>query len=211
MTIKFKYDGIEFEVATAKEVGQVMRELQRHRPRAPRRVQQSFPVLVPRSASTAVSSSAASSFSKIFPGITVGSSATESMKSKAMPSVRMAESPVYNYGIPDYVTDAGRDVMTPNDGVTVTFELLTAIRKAGTRGLTADEVAKILKVKHPKGVGPRSLMVNNTLAQLGFVHDQVYNNDRTAQGRIWTAREKLNDALETLEAATKGVLALQAL
>src|SRR5438552_1843788 len=51
------------------------------------------------------------------------------------------------------------------------LEFLRAIKVADSDGATSDPIGKALRVKHPKGIGSRSGMVNELLTSLGYRPD----------------------------------------
>ena len=159
MAIKFTYDGIQFEVSTAREAAQLARELRRQQP-------------------------------------------ASGHTTRGLDLFDNAAGGRYGVGV---VGDGL--LVLPSGGeerVESTLQFLSEIRGAGKNpsgGLSASEVTRILKVKHPKGLGPRSTLINNVLRDLGFDPSQVYNNDRTAHGRLWIAQPKIDEAIALLKRA----------
>lgn len=78
-------------------------------------------------------------------------------------------------------------------------DFLSLISNAGDRGIAAEGLMPALHVNHAKGIGARSGMINKLLSELGFQPDQVYENPRTPEGRIWKAGSKMDAALEAVK------------
>lgn len=91
--------------------------------------------------------------------------------------------------------DAGAGI----NGKEIALAFLTTIANAGPRGAEAEELMKVLRVSHPKGVGGRSVRIINILSKLGFAQIDVYDNTRTAEGRFWKPRAKLHEAIAALK------------
>jgi hypothetical protein len=174
MAIRFKYDGIEFEVSTPKEAAQVVRELRRHQPLeaftnpyARLTVQRKIDLSEPASGE-------ARQFRHY--------EASKEPVAKVRESIAALEESVRNA------------VQETTDRVTMTHTFLTALRVKPV--MNAQEVGAVLKINHPKGLGPRSMLINNTLLRFGFDPETVYtNSERSAQGRVWKAGPKLDEAI----------------
>lgn len=83
--------------------------------------------------------------------------------------------------------------------MTMRFLSALADEAAVLRGLDTEEVAKLLAVKHPKGIGSRSAVVNKIIAGAGFDVAEVYRNPRDSTGaRKWFRGPALRDALAVL-------------
>lgn len=77
-----------------------------------------------------------------------------------------------------------------------TFGFLSAIQDAGTQGAEVTQIMLALGVRHPKGVGSRTTIVDKCLMELGFTADSVFNNERGAEGRFWRPGPRLHEAIE---------------
>ena len=79
------------------------------------------------------------------------------------------------------------------------LEFLRAIKVSDSDGATSDPIGKALHVKHPKGIGSRSGMVNDLLTTLGYRPDSVYTTARIPdEGRFWKPGPKLDEAYEAV-------------
>lgn len=83
----------------------------------------------------------------------------------------------------------------------VTVAFLSKIVESGREGAVADNLMEIVGARHPKGIGSKSVAINEFLENLGFDPENVYDNPRTAAGRIWKPGPKLLDALEAARRA----------
>lgn len=84
------------------------------------------------------------------------------------------------------------------DARSVAVEFLTKIRDAGRNGTNAEGLMELLGARHPKGIGSKSASINELIVKNGFTLHDVYDNPRTAEGRIWKAGPKMEAALQTL-------------
>jgi len=87
----------------------------------------------------------------------------------------------------------------PTENVRSALNFLTAVRDAGTRGLSAEGVRDALGVAHVKAIGTKASVVNKMLAEFALRRNSVYTNDRTANGRLWKPGKNVNIALEELQ------------
>lgn len=85
---------------------------------------------------------------------------------------------------------------------TVAVEFLSKIRDAGSEGIAADGLMDILGARHPKGIGSRSAPVNKLIESLGYDIEDVYDNPRSPEGRIWKPGPKMDAAIEALKKGT---------
>ena len=77
-----------------------------------------------------------------------------------------------------------------------TLAFLSCIHDAGSRGAEVGQVMHAMGVRHPKGVGSKTTIVDKCLMELGFTADSVYNNERGAEGRFWRPAPRLAEAIE---------------
>jgi hypothetical protein len=77
-----------------------------------------------------------------------------------------------------------------------TLAFLSAIRDAGTQGAEVTQIMHALGVRAPKGVGSRTTIVDKSLKEIGFTAEEVYDNERTSQGRFWRAGPRLFEAID---------------
>ena len=180
MAIKFKFDGIEFEVSTPREAAQVLREL--------RRVNKPTPQF----------GGIWGDFDQALSG---GVSRVEIHDDRAIKArsaaiakdLRAAQQTLK-------VETAAAIAAEANTRLAMVLDFLTAMR--GARRMTAEQAGRALKINHPKGLGPRSMLINNVLLKHGFEPNQVYTNtERTSEGRIWVAGAKIDEAIAAIEHA----------
>lgn len=86
-----------------------------------------------------------------------------------------------------------------NDTVAVAVSFLTAITKANGEGASAEELMKVLEVDHSKGIGGRSVRINNLLRKYKLEPEEVYTTERKPEGRFWKPGPKLDEALHILK------------
>lgn len=79
------------------------------------------------------------------------------------------------------------------------LSFLTTIRDAGQSGAHTDAMMKSLGITAPKALGGRSAIINRVIEDIGYAQTQVYDNKRTAAGRIWKPRKHLQDAIKALQ------------
>ena len=79
-----------------------------------------------------------------------------------------------------------------------TVAFLSCIHDAGSRGAEVGQVMHALGVRHPKGVGSKTTIVDKCLMELGFTADSVYNNERGTEGRFWRPAPRLSEAIESV-------------
>lgn len=118
------------------------------------------------------------------------------------PSVRRMRDewpmPLAAFSVADSVTEAQLD---PADGL-MALKLLKEIKDWSDLGMDmrAEQVAALLGVNHPKGIGSRSASINRLLTSAGFVVEEVYVNRRdTAGERHWQPGPNISEAIATLE------------
>ena len=89
------------------------------------------------------------------------------------------------------------------DRLEMSLEFLEAIRDAQYKGgLETNEVIRILRIHHPKGIGGRSALINEQLERVGYPDPtEVYTNPKTPVGRFWLGGPKLEAAIQQLFAA----------
>lgn len=182
MAIKFKFDGIEFEVSTPREAALVLREI--------RRTTRPTPSLL----------------EKIGKAVKAQEQAVEERQAELLRNLAQANKRIVGRGnaaadvaYPAHITPGADD---HHDRLDMTHSFLIAMRR--TPRMNAEQVGKVLNINHPKGLGPRSMLINNVLREHGLEPDDVYTNtERTAEGRVWKAGEKLEDAITAVEAARK--------
>jgi hypothetical protein len=87
---------------------------------------------------------------------------------------------------------------TPFDAGQVTLSFLMTIHEAPPEGADGDMIAKSLKVRHAKGIGSRTALINSHLRKLGFEPDTVYVTGRTIAGRVWAEGPKIAEAIEAI-------------
>ena len=80
-----------------------------------------------------------------------------------------------------------------------TLNFLTAIQDGKSRGADGDKLCSVLNISKPKAIGAKAAVINRVLDELGFKHEQVYSNARTAEGRFWKGESKLPDAMRAVE------------
>jgi hypothetical protein len=85
------------------------------------------------------------------------------------------------------------------DSDTGTLGFLTKVASGGRNGVMAEDLMAILGVTNPKGVGGRSVRVNNELKALGFNPNDVFRKERNAEGRIWKPGPKMDAAIEAVK------------
>lgn len=86
------------------------------------------------------------------------------------------------------------------NGEDTTLAFMNALASAGPSGAEAADLMKALKVDNAKGIGGRSVKINNALLKLGFQPDHVYHNPRTADGnRYWKKGPKFDAAFEAIK------------
>jgi hypothetical protein len=78
------------------------------------------------------------------------------------------------------------------------FDFLNAIAQADEDGIGQEEMMKAIKVEHPKGIGGRSVRINNWLLRKGFELEDVYETRKTATGRVWRSRRRIQEAIGEL-------------
>jgi hypothetical protein len=173
MAIKFKYDGIEFEVSTPREAAQVVREL--------RRVNRPAPTFSPPSLAAVVEKAQRQREGDV-------RHVFEQAAQNTQDAVLM-------------FTKARAEASAEAERLEMVLRFLTALQRAGR--MNVDEVGRVLKINHPKGLGPRSMLINNVLLQHGFEAEQVYSNtERNRDGsRVWASKAKLQDAISAIEQA----------
>ena len=88
---------------------------------------------------------------------------------------------------------------TEPDGSQHAIAFLTTIANADADGATADDLAKVVGVKHTKGVGGKAARINNILIGLGFKPDEIYSNTKTLEGRFWKPRPRIHEAIGKLK------------
>jgi hypothetical protein len=76
---------------------------------------------------------------------------------------------------------------------------LNAIASAGANGATANDLAPVLELRHPKGVGTRASRIDKLLNEMGIMPDDVYSNTKTSDGRFWKPRHRIQEAIEKLK------------
>jgi len=76
-----------------------------------------------------------------------------------------------------------------------TLAFLSCIHDAGSRGAEVNQIMHVMGVRHPKGVGSKTTIVDKCLMELGFTADSVYNNERGAEGRFWRSAPRLSEAI----------------
>ena len=88
-----------------------------------------------------------------------------------------------------------------NEGDTpaVALSFLTAITKANGDGASAEDLMKVLNVEHSKGIGGRSVRINNLLRKLKFEPEEVYTSERLPEGRFWKAGARVDEAIQILK------------
>ncbi|MEK6245006.1 MAG: hypothetical protein AABM33_10955 [Pseudomonadota bacterium] len=109
----------------------------------------------------------------------------------------LGENPGAKIGRPLKSEEATAAPLEGGDPIVLAF--LSAILKAGAEGATAETMMRVLSVDHPKGLGGRSVRVNNTLHKLRLSPEEVYTNARTPEGRLWKAGPKITEALEAIK------------
>jgi len=90
------------------------------------------------------------------------------------------------------------DMFAPPKDTDIAVAFLRAIAKAGTQGAVAEDLMPLLKVKGPKGIGGRSVRINNMITKAGFKLEDVYDNARTAEGRFWRPGPSISAAINAL-------------
>lgn len=90
---------------------------------------------------------------------------------------------------------------TPSADHQLAHDFLFRIASAEAKGISTEEVMKVLKVDTGKGVGGRCVRINNILAKLGFTDpSEIYRNPRLADGnRVWRSGPKIAEALLALK------------
>jgi hypothetical protein len=79
-----------------------------------------------------------------------------------------------------------------------TLAFLSCIRDTGSGGAEVNQIMHAMGVRHPKGVGSKSSIVDKCLMERGFSADSVYNNERSAEGRFWRPAPRLSEAIEAV-------------
>jgi hypothetical protein len=80
---------------------------------------------------------------------------------------------------------------------------LEEIRSAAPDGPTTDDIMRVLETESTKGVGGRLTRVNKLLAEAGFDPSTVYQNPRTAGGRVWRPGSAIQQAIRKLREGYK--------
>ncbi|MGH7380289.1 MAG: hypothetical protein ACREJ7_08645 [Candidatus Methylomirabilales bacterium] len=80
------------------------------------------------------------------------------------------------------------------------LRLLKAIREAGTDGIPGKKLAQSLGLKTPKALGPIKVVMNKRLVAAGINPEQVFETSRVDGERKWIRKEKMDEAIKTLEA-----------
>lgn len=81
----------------------------------------------------------------------------------------------------------------------VALAFLNKIRDAGSDGIHAEGLMSIVGARHPKGIGSKSAPLNKAIERLGFKVEDVYDNPRSPNGRIWRSGPKMDAAIEALK------------
>ena len=82
---------------------------------------------------------------------------------------------------------------------------LTTIQESGQRGADAEKMRKAIQVRNTKAIGPKTVLVNGCLRNLGFPPKSVYNNDRSPkEDRTWKPRSKIDEAIEAVRRKMNG-------
>lgn len=88
------------------------------------------------------------------------------------------------------------------DVALATFRFLSKLQTDEMIGKEANEfLMDVLQSAHPKGIGVKLGRVNKYIRNIGFDPDHVYENPRTAEGRIWRGKSKLDAAREAIRRA----------
>jgi hypothetical protein len=87
----------------------------------------------------------------------------------------------------------------PEDKTAVKF--LRMIEDHPLTGVKIDEIMAVLGVSRPKGVGPKSAVMNRIIRAYGFQNvDDVYINPRDPTGeRLWKPGPSIRSAIEAIE------------
>ena len=86
-----------------------------------------------------------------------------------------------------------------NNTAAVATSFLTAITHANGEGASAEDLMKVLNVDHSKGIGGRSVRINNLLRRLKFDPEDVYKSERLPEGRFWKPGPKVDEAIQSLK------------
>jgi hypothetical protein len=95
-------------------------------------------------------------------------------------------SPAPRTGVPEWAPESA-------------LQFLLAIRDGGNSGTEVEALMHALRVTKPKAIGGRSAIINRLLNQMGFDPGLVYDNKRTANGRIWKPKRAISEAIAALE------------
>ena len=79
------------------------------------------------------------------------------------------------------------------------LRFLEAIRDAGDTGLSPQKLGELLGISDLRGIGGNTAKINRVLKTIGHEHRYVYSNIRTAEGRTWTPKSRINDAIASLK------------
>jgi hypothetical protein len=97
--------------------------------------------------------------------------------------------------------------MLPMDDKTAldhAIAFLSAIANAGANGADSPTMMKALHVDNAKGIGGRTVKINNLLTKIGFRPKEVYRNPRLPDGRVWKRASKFQDAYDAIRRSRVG-------